>query len=120
MENEKIESECQTLYNDLQNKNKNTIKGFYSSGDLDGLAAFRQGLYKQAVEQAEVKYPRFTPEQREAYTKIGGAPHLDGEYTVFGEMIDGWDVLEKIQKVKTNSNDRPLKDVKMNIVLIKE
>lgn len=120
MEDEKIGRERQTIYNDLQNKNKDTIKAFYSSSDLDGLATFRQGLSAQAAEEAEAKCPRYTAEEREAYTKVGGAPHLDNEYTVFGEMISGWDVLEKIQKVKTSSNDRPAKDVRMNIVLIRE
>jgi len=118
MEDEKIQREIQTLYNNLQSENKETIKGFYSSGDLDGLAAFRQGLYKAAGEQAEQKHPRFTPEEREAYKKIGGAPHLNDEYTVFGEMIDGWDTLDKIQKVKTNDKDKPVEPVRMSIQVI--
>lgn len=119
MENEKIEQQRQTIYNELQSKNKDTIKSFYSSGDLDGLAAFRQGLYAQADQEAETRNPRFTPEEREAYKK-GGTPHLNGEYTVFGEVISGWDALDKIQKVKTNSSDRPMKDVKMDIIVVKE
>lgn len=119
MENEKIERGWQTIYNDLQNQNKDTIKSFYSSGDMDGLAAFRQGLSARAREEAEAQNPRFTPEEKEAYKK-GGTPHLNGEYTVFGEVVSGWDVLEKIQKVKTNNSDRPVKDIRMNIVVIKE
>jgi len=49
--------------------------------------------------------------QKEAYTTVGGTPHLDGQYTVFGEVIEGLDVLDKIAAVKTNDFDRPVKDV---------
>ena len=53
----------------------------------------------------------FTPEQKEAYATVGGAPHLDGDYTVYGEVIDGMDVVEKIEAVATDKGDRPLSDV---------
>ena len=48
-----------------------------------------------------------------SYTTIGGAPHLDGEYTVFGEVVEGMDVVEKLEKVKTGAADRPVEDVKV-------
>ena len=62
----------------------------------------------------------FTPEMREVYKKVGGSPHLDGQYTVFGEVIKGMEVLEAIQKVETDEYDRPLKDVRMLKVYRKE
>jgi cyclophilin family peptidyl-prolyl cis-trans isomerase len=58
-------------------------------------------------------------ERREAYSTIGGYPSLDGEYTVFGEVIEGFDVIDKIAAVKTNSANRPLENVKMKIELVK-
>ena len=51
------------------------------------------------------------PALREAYYKKGGTPHLDGQYTVFGEVVEGMDVVQAIQNVETDAHDRPLKDV---------
>jgi len=57
----------------------------------------------------------FTPEQREAYSTVGGLPELDGEYTVFGEVVEGLEVIDKIGSLPTDKNDRPLTDVKIFI-----
>lgn len=63
---------------------------------------------------------KLTPEMREVYKEVGGSPHLDGQYTVFGEVVSGMDVLERIQKVETDVFDRPLEDVRMLRVYRKE
>lgn len=55
----------------------------------------------------------FTPQQVEAYTTVGGTPHLDGEYTVFGEVADGLEVVERIQGKRCDRNDRPLENVRI-------
>jgi cyclophilin family peptidyl-prolyl cis-trans isomerase len=54
----------------------------------------------------------------DAYEQVGGTPHLDGSYTVYGEVLEGMDVVEKIQNVEVNSSDRPLEDVKILTVTI--
>lgn len=62
---------------------------------------------------------KFTPEQRTAYQTIGGAPHLDGQYTVYGEVTEGMDVIDKIAALPGDRNNRPNKDVKMTVEIIK-
>ena len=56
---------------------------------------------------------RLTPEMRKVYKTVGGTPHLDGQYTVWGEVVDGLDVVDAIQRVPTDDNDRPLEDVRI-------
>ena len=54
---------------------------------------------------------KLTAQQREAYTTVGGVPFLDNEYTEYGEVTEGIEIVDKIQKVKTNSSDRPLENI---------
>ena len=61
---------------------------------------------------------QFTAEQKEAYKTLGGTPHLDGGYTVFGELLSGFDVLDKIASVKTGHGDVPLESVTMTIEVL--
>lgn len=62
---------------------------------------------------------RFTEEQRKAYTTVGGYPDLDGQYTVFGRCIAGIEVIGKIAALETDSNNRPLTDVKITVKIVK-
>lgn len=64
------------------------------------------------------KGKKFSADQRKAYTTIGGAPFLDGDYTVYGEVIEGLDVVDKIADVDKGTADRPLKDVRMTMKVI--
>ncbi len=61
----------------------------------------------------------FSEARRKAYTTVGGVPHLDNNYTVFGEVIEGLDVLDKIANLKTDPNDRPYQDVEMKVKIVK-
>ena len=68
----------------------------------------------------EVGLGELSPEQKELYTTVGGTPFLDGQYTVFGEITKGLEVVDKIQNVATDANDRPLENVRILSVKVVE
>jgi cyclophilin family peptidyl-prolyl cis-trans isomerase len=61
---------------------------------------------------------KISEEQRSIYKTSGGTPRLDGTYTVFGEVIEGLDIIDKIANVQTDSNDKPINDIKINKIKI--
>lgn len=69
-------------------------------------------------EYVQVEEFRLTDEQRRVYMTIGGTPHLDGKYTIFGEVVSGMDVVEAIALEKTDKNDRPLTDIPFTVKII--
>ena len=77
----------------------------YSTKDLEAI--------QQRVKEATNGAADITPEMFWTYRKVGGTPHLDGQYTVFGEITEGLDVVERIQKVFTDTYDRPVDDVRI-------
>ncbi len=62
----------------------------------------------------------FSEEMRDQYRKYGGSPHLDGQYTVFGEVVEGLDVVDKIQQVYTDDYHRPVDDVRIIRAVVEE
>ncbi|MCC8118565.1 MAG: peptidylprolyl isomerase [Bacteroidales bacterium] len=101
------------LMDQMAKENMNKIQELYTAGNRQGLMALQDSLVLEAKKIiAEGKGP-FTKEMIDAYTTVGGAPHLDGQYTVFGEVISGMDTIEKIEKVARDRNDRPLEDVRI-------
>lgn len=61
---------------------------------------------------------KFSDAQRRVYTTVGGTPHLDGDYTVFGQVVEGLEVIDKIAAVQCGRGDRPVVDVKMKITVV--
>ncbi len=82
----------------------------FTDKELDNMQAGKIARYGN---QANDSVYKFSLKARADYRTIGGTPHLDGNYTVFGEVVKGLDVVEKISVVKTNESDRPLEDVRI-------
>ena len=112
MEKRKNYNVLNAAFSQLVMKNRDEIMNMQKKGDEKALMAMQEKLLAQAREQIKDEPEfKFTPEQTEAYKTIGGTPHLDGEYTVCGEVIDGMDVVDEIQQVATNASDSPVDDV---------
>lgn len=78
-----------------------------------------QKATKEQLDQFDMKrVVKYTPEQRNVYMTVGGTPFLDGDYTVFGEVIEGMDVIDKIAATQTGPGDKPLKDIKMTMKVL--
>lgn len=73
----------------------------------------RLAKVQERLDSATNGQVKLTPEMIETYKTVGGTPHLDGQYTVFGEVTQGLDVVERIMQVETDKNDRPLNDVRI-------
>lgn len=102
------------LFQEMATKKQDEIKKYQSEHSQPKLDALRDSIL--TVVNAQIaKNPtyKFTAQQRTDYKSIGGTPHLDGEYTVFGEVTEGLDIIEKISKAKTGPNDRPVEDIKV-------
>jgi cyclophilin family peptidyl-prolyl cis-trans isomerase len=95
-------------YNRLKNENKTDSAALVNTA-IEGMI---QAEYSKTPEY------KFSKEQIDTYTTVGGTPHLDGTYTVFGEVIEGLRVIDKIAEVKTDKRDRPLEDIRMKVYLI--
>ncbi|MGB3948026.1 MAG: peptidylprolyl isomerase [Bacteroidia bacterium] len=112
------------LYNRIVNKKENAQliekhKFFSEQKQTDSTKHINDIINKQ-VDAALANEPlhAFSQEQIKTYKTIGGTPHLDGSYTIFGEVIEGLEVIDAIAKQKTDKNDRPISDVRMKIRII--
>ncbi len=121
MEQNMANQRLNNVFQSLAQKRMKEIYKMRKENDTDGLMNLQDSLIAQAeAEVAKMPEFRFTPEQVQAYTTVGGTPQLDGEYTVFGEVLEGMDIVDQIQQVKTDRSDRPLEDVIIKKVTIIE
>lgn len=104
----------------LFEENREELERFRANNDREGFTLRVAEIKEEAdsLMKANGTKFEFTDEQREIYTTIGGYPSLDGDYTVFGEVVEGIEVVDKIAALETDESDRPLEDVKMEIELV--
>lgn len=100
-------------FDQLAEQHMDSIQAMMTRRDQPGLQALQEKLVKQAREMVDAGKGPYSTEMVKAYTTEGGTPHLDGQYSVFGEVIDGMDTIDKIQKAETDRNDRPTQDIRI-------
>lgn len=122
MEQQKVQQAMRTYFNNLAFAQKDSIQAMQANNNTAGLDA----LEKELIAKTEAEFMlnpdkgRFTAEQKAVYTTVGGTPFLDGEYTVFGEVVEGLEIVDQIQRCQTGTADRPKSDITMTMRMVAE
>lgn len=117
MEHQMAMQQERQVFNQLTREHHEEIMNLRRNRDRVGL----QELQDKLIEQTKITCkqqgkPSFTEEQIEVYTNVGGTPFLDNQYTVFGEVEEGLDIVERIQNCDTDRNDRPTESIKIEAI----
>ena len=117
----KLNQALQKYFQNPANKpDYDSIVKFYQSNNMKGYQSFLISLKPKIEKETGISLRKdISPERLKAYTTIGGAPHLDDQYTVFGKVIKGLDVIDRIAEVPKGAGDRPQEDIRM-IVTVEE
>jgi cyclophilin family peptidyl-prolyl cis-trans isomerase len=95
-----------------------SLNTIYMAGDMPGYERAVFSLVPRIENETGMKiFKEVSEEKIKAYTTVGGAPHLDGDYTVFGKVINGLDVIDKIARLPRDNSDRPLEDIRMTVTV---
>jgi cyclophilin family peptidyl-prolyl cis-trans isomerase len=102
------------MFQEMVNARQAVVKRYQAEHNQAKLNALRDSILTKVHAKIKSKpIYKMTPQQRTDYKTIGGTPHLDGNYTVFGEVVEGMEVVEKISKTQTGPQDRPVEDIRV-------
>lgn len=110
--------QMQSAFNALAKEHHDEIMQMRRERNRAGLQELQEKLAAEAEAKVKAEGAGMTDEQRAIYSTVGGTPHLDGQYTVFGEVVEGLDIVEMIQQTKTARGDRPVDDIEMRVVVM--
>ena len=113
-----VNTQLQSYFQKLVKENADSISALQKAGDREGLEALRQKLIART--ESECHPDTIPAEMERIYIEQGGTPHLDGQYTVFGEVISGMETVEKIQAAETGAADRPKEDIRVISVKVRK
>ena len=119
MEKNMLNKAKQNRFYQMADERSAEIQKLRAAQDKEGLMKLQNELIAQMEKEFEGKKIEMSAEMKKDYMTIGGTPFLDNEYTVFGEVVEGLEVIDAIAAVQTAPGDRPLKDLKMKIEVIK-
>ena len=112
--------QMQQVFNALARERHDGIMQMRRDRNRAGLQELQDQLIAEAEAKVKAEGAGMTEEQKQIYTTVGGTPHLDGQYTVFGEVEEGLDIVEMIQNTATASGDRPVDDIEMKMTVMSE
>lgn len=107
----------QKRFNEIAKERDAEVKKLVSANDRNGLNALQNEIIAQIEKEFKGKEFKMPEQMRKDYKTVGGTPFLDDDYTVFGEVVEGLDVVDAISRVATSVGDRPVKDLKMKVTV---
>lgn len=113
MEQKAVMQHKKAVFDRLCKENRDSIMALRRERNQAGLQELQEQLIKETEEITKADTTFYTPEMREVYMRQGGTPHLDGAYTVYGRVLEGMDVVEKIEAAETDAHDRPVEDIRI-------
>ena len=111
---------AESLFLKMKSEKIDTLMLFQMAKNKEGYDKLLEKIKQKAINEVAKNPVKLNKQQIEAYTTLGGIPHLDGAYTVFGEVIEGMAIIDSIAAQPTGPNDRPLENIRMKVEVIKE